>query len=632
MGKIEGLLSYLVRNFWARLYVVSKFGIAALALLLHLPLGRMITYAKHLPGHLAKDFGLPATNSARTNNENRILLEATKGQLYDFSRENPKSSPMKRSVQFIILFSLLLAHPAFTQDRPNIIVILADDMGFADLGCYGSEIETPNLDALAGNGLLYTDFHNTARCSPTRASLLTGVYSHAAGIGHMEGDWDMPGYRGFLNDKCKTIAEVLQPAGYRTLAAGKWHVGSGEGHRPLQRGFDHFWGLAPGGGVYFKETIALRPATVFRKGDEEIEVRDDFYVTDDLTIESIRMIKESVEDNQPFFLYLAHVAPHWPLQAKPEDIKKYENVYHVGWDKLRESRFIKQKELGVIPENTILSERDENSKPWAELSPTLQKDLAYRMAVYAAQIDSLDQNVGRLVDELRKLGKLDNTLIMFLSDNGCAPNGGITGYNRGRKGAAIGTALSYASAGVGWANLSDTPFRKFKRYTYQGGLASPFIVHWPAGLKKPGMRHQTGHVIDLMPTILEVSDVKYPSGNDLVPMAGQSLVPSFHGAPADSRTLFWHHDGNRAVRSGEWKAVSSRPGVWFDGDMKVPQRSIASAAPQKWYLYNLQSDPTERLNLASQNPQKMTALIDLWEAWAAESNVIAPELKDPTDK
>jgi len=507
-----------------------------------------------------------------------------------------------------VLFLLLALCSPLLAALPNIIVILADDMGYSDLGCYGAEIDTPNLDALAADGLRFTNFYNTSRCCPTRASLLTGLYSHQAGVGAMTKDEGKPGYRGRLNRECVTLAEVLKPAGYATLATGKWHVGNGDGERPPDRGFDRFWGSINGGGFYFKETLKLRPDQLLYAGNVPIEPPDDLYVTDDFTDQAIGFIDEAVtKTKKPFFLYLAHIAPHWPLQAKPEDIAKYKGRYDKGWDVAREARFEKQKTMGIVPENAALSPRDPQAKAWDDMPEAMRKDLAHRMEIYAAQVDSIDQNVGKLVAKLKELGQLENTLILFLSDNGCSAEGGPGGFNRGEKDAPIGTGLSYASAGLEWANVSDTPFRKFKTYTHEGGIATPLIAHWPAGISSAGeLRQHVGHVIDLMPTIVEISRASYPetvAGKDIKPMEGESLVPAFKSDSEKlERALFWEHYGKKAVRRGAWKAVSSKK--------------------DSWELYDLKNDPTETNNLAAKDPDRTAELKALWQAWAKRCDVL----------
>jgi len=501
---------------------------------------------------------------------------------------------------------LALLSPLLAAERPNIVVMMADDMGFSDLGCYGSEIETPNLDRLAENGLRFSEFYNAARCCPTRAALLTGLYPHQAGVGHMTGDQGLPGYRGFLGPRTVTIAEALRPAGYRTITVGKWHVGSQRGRWPLDRGFDRFWGTPQGGGVYFKESIAIRKPRIFVDGEEEVEFPENGYVTDLFTDHAIRFVEEAVEGEQPFFLYFAHIAPHWPLQAWADDIARYAGRYEVGWDEVRAARHRRLVGEGLIDPDWKLSERDPQVADWASHDEAYRLDLAHRMAVYAAQIDSIDRNLGRLIARLEELGQWENTLFLFLSDNGCSAEGGPGGFSRGRKGVPIGAGASYASAGLEWANVSDTPFRKFKADTYEGGIATPLIVHWPEGLARRGeIEHQPGHVIDLLPTCLAVAEVEFPARRDgeatLAP-EGLSLLPAFEGAPLGrGRPLAWEHRGNRAIRDGDWKAVAPHGG--------------------DWELYHLAEDRTETRDLAEAEPERLERLRTKYRAWAAKCGV-----------
>ncbi len=505
-------------------------------------------------------------------------------------------------------------------EKPNIVVILVDDMGWSDIGCYGGEIATPHLDRLAQNGVRFTHFYNTARCCPTRASLLTGLYQHQAGIGHMTSNDGIPSYQGYLNDRCLTIAEALRPAGYTTLAAGKWHVGSEPGQWPLDRGFDRFWGTPAGGGVYFKETLHVRTNVFFVSGNERVELPDDLYVTDTFTTQALAFIKDSVtQTRKPFFLYLAHIAPHWPLQAKPEDIAKYRGRYDAGWDEVRRRRFQRQKAMQLVPSDAELSPRDPQARAWADVPEAERPELSHRMEIYAAQIDCIDQNVGRLVQQLKELDQFENTLILFLSDNGCSAEGGPGGFSRGKPGAPIGTGLSYASVGLEWANAADTPFRKFKMDTYEGGIATPLIAHWPKGMTELSQErprtghvvHAPGHVIDIMPTLLDVAGVGYPkevSGRPLLALEGRSLKPLLTGRDgaaaklaAVDRPLFWEHQGNTAVRLGNWKAVGSRGGPWE--------------------LYNLAEDRTELRDTAKAHPEKTSELAGLWRNWADRCGV-----------
>lgn len=483
--------------------------------------------------------------------------------------------------------------------RPNIVIVMADDLGFSDIGCYGGEIETPNLDQLAAHGLRFNQFYNCGRCCPTRAALLTGLHQHLSGVGHMTGNSQRPAYQGFLNRNCATIAELLRSAGYRTMMAGKWHVGSAPGQWPLDRGFDRYFGCPTGGGFYFPET-SLRKRRSLVLDNDEIEFPSDGYVTDLFSDQALTFIDEAVESSDPFFLYLAHIAPHWPLQAKPEDIEKYKGRYSAGWQTIREARFAKQCQLKILPEQTQLSPPHEQVGSWDALSEERRSDLAHRMAVYAAQVDCIDQHIGKLITKLKQHGRYENTLILFLSDNGCSAEGGPGGFRRGDPTSAIGTDASYASAGLEWANVSDTPFRRFKRFTYEGGIASPLIVHWPAAIEPKGeVRTDVGHVTDILPTCLDVAGVDYPSefnGHRLLPLAGRSLKPTFKGDRLKDRDLFWSHEGNRAVRRGKWKLVADNH--------------------QKWELYDLGNDRTETQDLAEKHSDVRMQLARAYREWA----------------
>lgn len=494
----------------------------------------------------------------------------------------------------------LMSGDAVGEERPNIIIIMADDMGFSDIGCFGGEIDTPNLNTLAKNGVRFTQFYNTGRCCPTRASLLTGLYSHQAGIGHMTGDKGVPSYQGYLNDRCLTIAEALKPVGYRTLVSGKWHVGGRPAQWPLKRGFDRFYGIPQGGGIYFR----LKKGRQLVLDDKSIQPPDDWYVTDAFTDHAIEFVEESVTKKKPFFLYLAHIAPHWPLKAPEKDIQKYLGKYQVGWDQIREDRYQRMVKMGLIKKNWPLAPRDVKSIPWTDEMKKKEMDL--RMATYAAQVDRIDQNVGKLMSKLKKLGADQNTLVMFLSDNGGSPEGGRRGFMKGKPGAKIGTADSFASYGLSWANASNVPFRRYKSWVHEGGISTPLIVHWPARLKrKDELEQQVGHVIDLMPTCLDVAGASYPKmrkGKEVTPLPGTSLLPAFEGKTIERDALFWEHEGNRAVRVGKWKLVATHRGAWE--------------------LYDLEADRTEVNDLAKKHPERVAELKQRYQKWAKDAGVM----------
>lgn len=499
-------------------------------------------------------------------------------------------------IKYLILATFLLFSGVFAADaKPNIIVILADDMGFSDIGCYGSEIATPNLDKLAAGGLRFTQFYNTGRCCPTRAALLTGLYSHQAGVGHMVEDHGVPAYQGFLSDRCATVAEDLRAAGYKTLMCGKWHVGDKRPHWPFDRGFDRYFGLVNGGSNYFR----IDPERTLALDDKKIEADANYYATNSFTNHALEFLDAQRGKAQPFFLYLAYTSPHWPLHALPEDIARYRGKYTGGWEALRASRYKKMIELGIIDKSWPLSQCD---KSWEDAKNKDEWDL--RMAVYAAQIDRMDQNIGRVMAKLKEMNVDENTLVLFLSDNGgCAEN-----IERGKAGAEIGTADSFTSYKPGWASASNTPFRLFKHFVHEGGISTPLIAHWPAKIKKPAITPAIGHVIDILPTCLEAAGaepLKKLGDKDLQPVEGKSLLPIFTGAaPEVHDVVYWEHEGNRAVRQGKWKLVAQHK--------------------KEWELYDMLADRSELNNLAAKNPEKVKELTDLWDAWAKRVGVVPP--------
>ena len=495
--------------------------------------------------------------------------------------------------------------------RSNIIVILVDDMGFSDLGCYGSEISTPNIDALAANGLRFTQFYNGARCCPSRASLLTGLYAHQTGLGDtISNDKKVPGYRGRLNDECVTIADVLRSAGYFTAMSGKWHVGDWAGVVPWTRGFDRSLNVSAATGFYHLDGPNPR---LFLNGkalaNDDSVLPKDWYTTDVFTDFGMKFIDEALASKRPFFLYLAYNAPHTPIQAPASDIAKYRGKYKAGWDKLREQRYAKQISLGIVDKGCPLSPRPDDVKAWDSLTPAEQDRFDHIMSIYAACVDHLDQAVGRLVANLRQRGVLDNTMILFLSDNGAEsashsnkmhdPNGSLEGDSPG-------DAKSVVYQGASWATLSDTPFRLYKRFSHEGGISTPLIAHWPAHIAAKGeLRTQPGHIVDLMATCVDVSGAKYPAefnGKQIIPMEGKSLLPVFENKPIERDAIYWEHEGNAAVRAGDLKlARVGREGAWE--------------------LYDMKTDRAELRNLAPEKPDMVKELFAKWEAWAIRTNV-----------
>ena len=500
-----------------------------------------------------------------------------------------------------------LAQPAHAQPdkRPNIVIIMADDLGFSDIGCYGGEIATPNLDRMAANGLRFTQFYNAARCCPTRASLLTGLYPHQAGVGRMVsfGDAEEGPYQGYLNDQCVTLAEALKPTGYKSYCAGKWHVGELPEHWPHTRGFDRYFGLISGASSYYE---LLRPRRRMALDDQPWTPPDeDFYMTDAFTDFAVECIEDH-DPESPFFLYVPYTAPHWPLHAHPEDIDKYRDRYHGGWDKLREERYARLLEQGIIRPEWPLSPRDEEVPAWEDAED--KEYWALLMAVYAAMVDNMDQGIGRILDSLEEKGELDNTLILFLSDNG-ASHENVERRGLNEPGTQPGERGSYVAYDRPWANAGNTPFRLFKRWVHEGGAATPLVAHWPAGIPARGeLTHAVGHVIDFMPTCLELAGADYPEefgGKAIVPVEGESLVPVLRGeSPGEHRTIYFEHVGNKAIRDGDWKLVTRED---KDGE--------------EWKLFNLVEDRTELHNRIDERPDEAAALSADWQAWAQRVGV-----------
>jgi arylsulfatase A-like enzyme len=511
------------------------------------------------------------------------------------------------------------AAAAQTNARPNIIVILVDDMGWSDLGSYGGEIPTPNLDALARRGVRFTQFYSTPRCSPTRASLLTGLYPHQAGLGHLDNvvREGSSGTTGRLNDRSVTIAEVLHHAGYFTAMSGKWHLGQQNGSPPWQRGFERVLSLRAGGMFFPSQSFQGGGDELTRRAQEPLYLdgtptpRDapvfgqNWYATSLWTDFGLKFIDEARKANKPFFLYLAHNAPHFPLMAPAELIAKHRGQYKAGWDSLRNARYRRQIKIGLIDAAWALSPREADSPAWESLSDEAKDRFDHLMAVYAAMVEAIDTSVGVLVNGLETRGALDNTLIMFMSDNGANAESGPDGRFDGSP---PGGPNSNLYLGMNWAALGSTPFRRFKHFTHEGGIAAPLVVHWPRGIsanRRNALERQPAHVIDVMPTLIDITGARYPrefKGQAIQPMEGVSLRPAFVGQPLPrTRPLFWEHEGNRAVRAGHWKLVST--------------------FPDAWELYDMAADRVERTNLAARRPDIVKGLATEWNAWAERANV-----------
>lgn len=526
--------------------------------------------------------------------------------------------------------------------RPNIIVILADDLGFSDLGCYGGEVQTPNIDYLAGNGIRYTQFYNTSRCCPTRASLLTGLYNHQAGIGKMTDAEDTPGYYGHITENTVTLAEVLKTAGYHTAMSGKWHVSNTNGQKdpqeqlawlnhhktyptfspleqyPTNRGFDKYFGTI-WGVVDFYDPFSLVSGTT-----PIPSVPKGYYHTDAINDTAVAYIKGYAQSKEPFFLYVAENAPHWPLQAESKDIARYKDTYKGGWDAIRKARYDRMVKMGLIdPNKTKLSERWNDKLTWENNPDTAWDALA--MAVHAAMIDRMDQGIGRIIKALKETRQLDNTLIVFLSDNGASGENAANygpGFDRPsetrdgqkiiyatKKQALPGPQTTYSSIGPRWANVSNTPYVWWKAESYEGGVHTPMIACWPKGItaKKGGFNNHVCHVMDFMSTFVELAGATYPKeykGHAIPASTGLSLTSTFSGQQTPGHEqLFNEHFGARYAREGNWKIVSG------------------SGKDSVWHLFNLDEDHSETTDLGAQNPDKVKHLDSLWRQWANTHNV-----------
>ena len=520
---------------------------------------------------------------------------------------------------FVALTATLLL-PRWTgaqpPDRPNVVIILVDDMGWSDIGSYGSEISTPHLDALAANGLRFAQFYNTARCSPSRASLLTGLYPHQAGMGHLD-NVVVPGSLGTtgrLNDQSLTIAEALRDAGYFTAMSGKWHLGQQNGSPPWQRGFERVLNIRAGG-IFFPNQKFEGGDELTRRGQEPLyldgapiahdspQLGPNWYTTYLWTDFALKFVDEARAARRPFFLYIPHNAPHFPLMAPADLIAKYRGKYRAGWDALRAERYRRQIASGLIDRRWPLSPREPESPAWDSLASEAQDRFDHLMAVYAAMIEAIDISVGRLVAGLEARKLLDDTLILFLSDNGGNAESGPDGRFNGDP---PGGPNSNLYLGMNWAAVTNTPFRRFKHFIHEGGIATPLIAHWPRGIRRRGeIDHHAGHLVDVMPTILDVTGTRYRRefrGRTVQPLEGVSLRPTFTGRPVHRREpLFWEHEGNRGIRSGRWKLVSRHP----DG----------------WELYDMVADRVERNDVAADHPTLVRRMAAQWTAWATRARV-----------
>jgi len=527
--------------------------------------------------------------------------------------------------------------------RPNVVILFADDLGYSDIGCFGGEIDTPNLDRLAENGVRFTQFYNAARCCPARASLLTGLYPHQAGVGFMVYKNHGQGYLGHLNDCCVTFGEVLGDAGYQTYMTGKWHSGHVPESRPEVRGFQHFTGIYMHIDSYWK---VLKNCDIYRDGELLIPAQEnpvnpyhpdrEFYTTDFFTDVALDYIDQATgQPEKPFLLHVCYNAPHFPLEAPDDLIEKYRGRYMRGWDELRKEKLTRMKKMGLVSNKQKLPRVNSNvsmqtpdllfkalidSDPlpeWDTLHERDREELDFRRAMYAAQVDCLDQNVGRIVKRLEERGVLDNTLIMFFSDNGCSGELGVFGMNwhkhkrsnytewRKKSGWSI-------SQGQCWATYSNTPFRKYKQYVHEGGIASPFIAHWPEGIPQRGaiVSNQAFHLIDIMPTLGELADTTYPKeyqGREIAPNPGISMTPYWQGKVAypERRVLYWQHMNHAAIREGNWKLVT-----------------LNDRTDDHWELYDLSEDRSETENLIQEYPEIARKMKTKWRVWAKDVHVM----------
>ncbi len=541
----------------------------------------------------------------------------------------------------LLLCCLIFSCACSQQKAPNVLLIMSDDMGYSDLACYGGEINTPRLDELAHNGLRFTQFYNTARCCPTRASLLTGLHPHQAGVGEMTNAKEPEGYRGDLSSNAVTIAEVLKNAGFKTYMAGKWHVtknveaDSPIYNWPLQRGFDRFYGTITGAGSFWDPVTLCRGNTFITPENDPDYQPGRFYYTNAISDNAEQFIREHYENepDKPWFMYVAYTAAHWPMHALPEDILKYKGKYDAGYHPIREERLKRMKELGVLDPAIQLSEAI-----WSWEDRPEQEWESAMMEVYAAMIECMDRGIGQLVDQIEQQGDLDNTLILFLQDNGaCAENWlnffdpsvydtiqyealGRDGLQT-RNGRPVipgwtiqpGADNTYPLYDKGWANVSNTPFRFFKHFIHEGGISTPLIVHWPKGVELTGgITKQMGQLPDIMATIVDATDVVYPeiyAGNEIQAMEGTSLLPTFQGESMEHPPLFWEHIGKQGARVGDWKIVAVAGRVF-----PIPN--------DRWELYNIAVDRSELNDLAHEMPNKVAELDQLWEEWAVRCKVV----------
>lgn len=529
-----------------------------------------------------------------------------------------------------------------TPSRPNILLVVADDLGKFDIGAFGSEIRTPAIDELAKAGVSFNSFYTSATCSPTRAMLLSGTDSHVAGLGNMvehmaPNQRDKQGYEGYLSHRVVSVATLLRDAGYRTYMSGKWHLGMQDEQLPYRRGFDESFALLQGGSSYFNDMmgiVARAPSAHYRRNGETVtELPEDFYASEYYADFIINQIGSTSSD-KPFFAYLAFSAPHWPLQVKDEHLNLYRGRYDQGYDALFKERINAAKTLGIIPEATVAAPRPPQIHPWPELTPELQKNQSRVMEIYAAVVERMDFHLGRVLDHLKKTGQLNNTLVVFMSDNGSdgsdrskipgnakwlAEEWDLGFANMGRRG-------SYVFPGAGWARSSVGPARMYKEFLSEGGIRSPAIMMLPRTTKKGVLAKELVTVKDIAPTILDYAGVDHPGheyrGITIEPMSGVSLLPFLRGKAESphhpDEIMGWELFGQRAIRQGSWKLLRLSSELKW---LVVPERA------DQWSLYNITEDPGEVHDLSSREPEKLAEMIALWEQYAEQHNVILPKWK-----
>jgi arylsulfatase len=481
--------------------------------------------------------------------------------------------------------------------KPNIILILADDMGYSDIGCYGGEIATPNIDRLAAEGMRFRHFYNNSKCTTSRASLMTGRYPNRGKGGLVPGD-------------NLTLAEAMKLAGYRTILSGKWHLGHGKGTLPMDRGFDESYGLFDGCSSFFYPTDPDKPnfgKRFFGHNDKRIaEFPDDFYTTDAFTDHALSEISKSIAAKQPYFLHLAYTAPHYPLHAPAEDIAKYKGRYAGGWEAMRVDRYTRMVELGVIDSSVKLAPLDPDTKSWDGDS-----HMQRLMEIHAAMVDRMDQQIGRVLKLLDETGTAENTLIFFLSDNGASRE--WHNYDCVEN-AVVGARGSYRSIGLSWANACNTPFRKFKQFGHEGGICTPCVVRWPAQIKANSWNDSKTHLIDFQPTFMEVAGLDpvadIPEGKK--PLDGENILSVLQGAERErDKPIFMEWKGNRAMIEGGWKIAYAN-------------------TLNRWELFNLREDRTELNDLSAKNPERLQRMTKEWDAWQLETGV--PDRKKKSNR